>query len=352
MFNPKYTLTNEILNMLTAIAEARAVIERARLLPKQELRLRRQALIRMTHSSTHIEGNMLNLRQVEAIYARQKIDAPQRDVYEAENYLNMLRCITRIVEHKRPLTERVVLKIHGLVTDKTMPKEQSGQYRRVPVYVVRRKLGMPQETVYSAPDAKKVPGLIADLLEWIQRGEKEGVNPVIVAGIAHQEIAAIHPFADGNGRTARAIATLTLYQRGYDFRRLFALEDYYNEDRSRYYRAINTGKTYEERSVDSTPWLKYFVGGFKNEIDSVKAKVLSLSFKRASRDLKSQIFLDSDQIRILEFVDQVGKMTVQDVIQILECPKRTAQLHLQRLKKLNMIVQTGKGPSSAYVLEK
>lgn len=352
MFNPEYKLTDKIVNLLTVIAEAKAVIERAKLLPKQELRLRRQALIRMSHASTKIEGNVLNIHQVEAIAKHKKIDAPARDIYEVENYLKALRYISKVVEKKQPITEKVILKIHELVTDKTLPEEQSGHYRQGPVYVVRRRLGMPDEVVYTAANAKKVPQLMHDLTEWIQKTEKEDVHPIIVAGIAHQEFAAVHPFSDGNGRTARALATLILYQRGYDFRRLFALEDYYNKDRPQYYKYINVGKNYEERKTDFTPWLEYFVKGFKAEIDNVKAKVVSLSHRKVGGEVDSQIFLDKDQLKIIEFLEQMGKITVQDVMDILECPKRTAQLHLQKLKKIKMIAQIGKGPSSAYVLPK
>lgn len=352
MFNPEYKLTNKIVNLLTVIAEAKSVIERARLLPKQELRLRRQALIRMTHASTKIEGNALNIHQVEAIAQHKKIDAPARDIYEVENYLKALRYISKVVEKKQPITEKVVLRIHKLVTDKTLPEEQSGHYRQGPVYVVRRRLGMPNEIIYTAADAKKVKELMHDLIEWIQKTEKEDVHPIVVAGIAHQEFAAIHPFSDGNGRTARALATLILYQRGYDFRRLFALEDYYNKDRPQYYKYINVGKNYEGRRTDFTPWLEYFVKGFKAEIDNIKAKVVSLSHRKVSEGVDSQIFLDKDQLKVIEFLEQMGKVTVQDVMDILECPKRTAQLHLQKLKKIKMIQQIGKGPSSAYILAK
>jgi len=93
MFNPQYKLTDKIVNLLTVIAEAKAVINRAKLLPKHELRLRRQALIRMTHSSTGIEGNQLNIHQVEAIYKHQKIEAQPRDIFEVENYLKAIRYI-------------------------------------------------------------------------------------------------------------------------------------------------------------------------------------------------------------------------------------------------------------------
>ena len=350
MFKPQYKLTDKIVGMLTAIAEAKAAINRARLLPKQELRLRRQALIRMTHSSTHIEGNQLNLNQVEAVYARKKVDAPNRDIYEVQNYLKALRYIGQVVQKKQLLTEKVVLKVHKLVTDKTLLDEQCGKYRKGPVYVVRRRLGFPDEKVYTGPEAKIVKKLMAELVAGIQESEKEDIHPAIVAGILHQEIAAIHPFADGNGRTARALATLVLYQRGFDFRRLFALEDYYNQDRPAYYRAIHIGANYEKRNTDITPWLEYFVEGFKEEIDNVKIKVASLSLRKVDDKLHAQIYLDKDQMKILEFLDQMGRIAVTDVVDILECPKRTAQAHLQRLKTLKIIKQVGKGPASAYVL--
>jgi len=350
MFKPQYQLTNKIVAMLTAVAEAKAAIERAKLLPKQELRLRRQALIRMTHSSIHIEGNQLNLLQVEAIYAHKKVDAPNRDIYEAQNYLKALRSIEQVVQKKQPITEKAVLKIHKLVTDKTLPEEQCGKYRQGPVYVVRRRLGMPQEIMYTGPDPKSVPKLMAELVSWIYESEKQDVHPVIVAGVVHQEIAAIHPFTDGNGRTARALATFVLYQRGFDFRRLFALEDYYNKDRPVYYKAINVGENYEQRKTDITPWLEYFVNGFKEEIDNVRIKVTSLALRKIDDKLHAQIYLDKDQMKILEFLDQTGRITVSDVVDILECPKRTAQADLQRLKKLKIIKQVGKGPASAYVL--
>jgi Fic family protein len=349
MFNPKYKLTDKIVKMLIAIAEARVIIERAKILPKQELRLRRQALVRMSHSSTAIEGNRLNLREVEALLMKQKIAASDRDIFEVQNYLNALRFVGQIVKDKRPITEKVLLKIHKLVTRRTLNKEASGYYRKGPVFVVRRHAGLSDRIVYTGPVAKDVPRLCAALIKWIQNSKKEGINPIICSGITHQEIAAIHPFNDGNGRTARAMATLILYSRGYNFRHLFALEDYYNRNRPVYYEAINIGKNYHERQKDFTSWLEYFVKGFKEEIDNVKNKVLALSFKKIRSNIESKIYLDNAQIKILDFIDQVGRISANDAADILECPKRTAQLQLQKLKKLGMIRQIGKGPSSAYI---
>jgi len=349
MYNPKYNLNNKILSDLTAIAEAKGIIDRAKILPQQELRLRRQAIIRMTHHSTEIEGNRLNMGQVEALYAKKKIDAPDRDIYEVKNYLNALKYIEKIVALKKPITEKIILKIHKLVTDKTLAPQFSGHYRVRPIYVVRRQFGVPQETLYTGPEAKQVPKLMADFIAWLKDSEDKDINPVIAAAIAHLEIAAIHPFNDGNGRTARALATLMLYLRGYDFRRLFALEDYYNTNRQAYYKAINVGKTYDERRTDITSWLEYFVKGFKKEIDEVKNKILSLSTRQVGGKIKSQIYLTPEQLKVIDFLDQVGRISAKDVADVLSCPKRTAQLQLQKLKKIKIIKAIGKGKSTLYI---
>ncbi|MBI3255980.1 MAG: Fic family protein [Candidatus Andersenbacteria bacterium] len=351
MFNPKYILNDSIVSSLTAIAEAKVVIERAKILPQQELKLRRQALARMTHSSTAIEGNELSFYQVEALVDHKKIEAAERDIHEVENYLSAMRYIGKIGAEKQPITEKVILHVHKLVTSQTLKKDESGLYRKVPVYVVRRRLGQPVKLMYTGPDASRVRSLVADLIAWIGEGESREIHPVVVAGVVHQEIAAIHPFTDGNGRTARALATLVLYQRGYDFRRLFALEDYYNEDRPAYYAAINTGENYQERKVDLTGWLEYFVRGFEQEIMKVKGQGRSLSAKGMGKDVQQKVFLDKDQLKIIDFIDHLGRITTKDVMDVLNCPQRTAQLCLQQLKERGIIVPVGKGRATYYILK-
>jgi len=209
-------------------------------------------------------------------------------------------------------------------------------------------LGLNKKIVYTAPPASKVPTLIKNLLSWLNDKDSTHINPVIISGVVHQEIAAIHPFSDGNGRLARAISTLILYQRGYDFRKLFALEDYYNLNRGEYYKAINTGETYKT-DKDLTAWLSYFVTGFREEITDVRYKIQQLLLKNIKGN-SSKLFLNEDQRKIIDFVDQVGKITTKDVVDILSIPKRTAQLKLSKLKKLKIIKQIGKGPSSAYLI--
>ena len=99
------------------------------------------------------------------------------------------------------------------------------------------------------------------------------------------------------------MATLILYKRGYDFRRLFALEDYYNQDLPAYYKAINIGASYEKRKIDITNWLEYFVEGFREEIIDVKNQVSALALKKTDKRIDGQVYLTPKQQQVLDFID-------------------------------------------------
>jgi Fic family protein len=118
-----------------------------------------------------------------------------------------------------------------------------------------------QVVVHHYPPAwLQVEPEVEALLRWIEEGKVRGdgaddpwVHPVIQAGIAQHRLVWIHPFVDGNGRSARMFTTMLLYQRGYDFKYLFELSSYYNRDRDAYYQALRTADT----TGDYTKWLTY-----------------------------------------------------------------------------------------------
>lgn len=351
MFKPKYQIINSILNNLTRIAEVRSLVSHTSILPKEEARLKRQALIRMVHHSTSIEGNILNIREVEKVLKGEKVDVPERDKYEVENYRNAINFISQLVEKKKKISTKTILDIHRLVTQKTLTEDKCGKFRKDQVYVVKRRGAKITEIVYTGPSAKEVSKLVEDLMKWLRKTKKENVNPVIVAGLAHYQLATIHPFADGNGRTARLLATLVLYQRGYDFRKLFALEDYYNKNRPAYYKAIHTGDTYKERErVDLTNWLKYFVEGFASEMENVREKIIPLSLDEKMRKKIGQVYLDKDQIKIVDFIVSMGRVTRKDVEDVLGVSKVTAFRLIRELTKMGLIVRKGGHKKVYYVL--
>ena len=352
MFNPKYAITHQILNDLNRSSEIKSMVARTPIMPRQELKLRREAMIRMIHSSTSIEGNILNRYEVEKVLSGEKVDAPKRDIDEVKNYRDALYYISKFLEKKQKITVNTILEIHRLAVKNVLDKDKCGKFRKNNVYVVSRKAGKIIKVSYTGPNPNQVPKLVKDLISWLDKTNKEKICPVLVSALAHSEIAAIHPFADGNGRTARLLATLILYQRGYDFRRLFALEDYYNQDRPSYYKAIHLGKNYKERANgDLTNWITYFSHGFAREMEKIYNVIAPLSLDaKMLKKLGGHIYLDKKQIKIMDFMMTMGRVDSKDVVDILNVDQRTAQRYINEILKTKLIRKEGKGPASFYAL--
>ena len=203
MFKPNFKYTHEIVNLLSKISAAREVILNSPLIPRWEIALRREAIIRSAHSSTHIEGNRLNLEQVSKLEKGRKITATRKDKKEVLNYLSVLRKIDTLVKGKK-LTVDDILRIRRQVTKGTLAlSEDSGAFRKRYVVVANP---LTREVYFRPPKNKDVPKLVKDLTEWINSADTGDIDPIVVAGITHYEFVRIHPFIDGNGRTARAVS--------------------------------------------------------------------------------------------------------------------------------------------------
>lgn len=350
MFDPRYSITPLTLSNMTEIAEIKAVIERSRVLPLNEAQLRRQAILRMAHTSTSIEGNKLAQFEVGKVLEGKTVRAAQKDILEVENYYNALKLLDGMVKDKGDITVPEVLRLHKIVTDGLADKEKVGRFRPADVYVLDD-LGNGREMLrFKAPPAPKVKELIDDLLVWLKRSKKEGIHPIIRAGILHLQFVTIHPFTDGNGRVARLLTQLQLYRDGWDFRKILVLEDYYNRDRMSYYNAENRaqGKNYQ-KDMDFTFWFDYFTSGFLVEARKALEQIQSIGFGKVSKK-SEQVFLDRDEIQIMDFLTTTGAVTSDDVVDILGVAKRTAQLKLKNLSSKGLLKLDGKGPSSYYSL--
>lgn len=352
MFQPKYTITPAILSKISQIVEIKAVVERSRVLPLNEAQLRRQAILRMAHTSTSIEGNRLAQFEVGKVFAGQKVQAPQKDILEVENYLNGLKAIDEFAKLTRDLTIEEVLKIHRIIINGLVDKEKVGTIRPGDVYVLDD-LGDGREMLrFKAPPKAQVIKLLVDLLDWLKLAKKETVHPILVAGIFHLEFVSIHPFTDGNGRVARLLTQLVLYRQGWDFRKILVLEDYYNQERLAYYNALHAeeGKKYSKER-DFTAWLEYFTSGFLVEAKKVAEKIQSIGYGQVSKK-SDQIFLARDEIQMMDFLVTAGRITSEDVADILSITKRAAQLKLRKLLEYQLITVQGSGPATYYILNK
>ncbi|MEK7513788.1 MAG: Fic family protein [Patescibacteria group bacterium] len=341
-FNPAFSITPKLANLLTEIAICRHKILALKVLPQREIGLIKSARLRMIHSSTAIEGNLLNLKEVEAVLAGKKPAEAQRDdIAEVLNYEKVLRFIDTLDNQPKINWAKTVLKLHQLTTDKLLPKKDSGHYRQGPVYIIQRPLN---KIIYTAPNYKQVPHLMNDLCSWLEAEETKKLSPVIVAAITHHQFVTIHPFIDGNGRTARSWATLVLYHRGFDIKKLFALEDYYNLDRGSYYEAIRRVR----QEKDLTSWLEYFSQGFLKELQQVLEKMELFSLETKTE--QAPVYLSRRQRDILEFMAINRKIFRSDVVDIASVSPKTAYRELEFLNQKGLIKRKGKGSTSHYVL--
>lgn len=350
MYKPNFTITSDILTAISEISAVKTIVERSRVLPLNEAQLKRQALIRMVHTSTSIEGNKLAEFQVDKVLSGMSVAADQKSIQEVKNYQDALQELDKMAEDKSPITIDQILKLHKILMNKLIEPEKTGAWRSGSIYIVDD-LGDGREHLrFEGPEASKVAFLVNELLLWLIQAEKDKLHPVIRAGVLHLQFVTIHPFADGNGRMARILTNLCLYKSGWDFRKILVLEDFYNRDRQEYYNAENEvqGEKYHEGD-DITPWLDYFVTGFLVEARKVADIINSIGFgQTAIKD--SPIFLDKDEVKIMDFLTTTGQITSDDVMEVLHIAKRTAQLKLKNLIEKGLLDVQGKGPSTFYVL--
>jgi len=340
MFEPNYRLTNRIINDISRITEAREAVLLSPVLPSVEDKLRHDALISRTYNSTSIEGNPLALPEVKAIVEGGKLTARTKDKKEIVNYAKTLRRLESIAKMKR-LDRNIIKKIQGLITKGILSPQECGQYRRRMVYVVNS-FG---QTIFTPPESKNVPDLTAKLIDWLNAPASREIHPVLVAGIAHYELARIHPFIDGNGRAARALATLILYQRNFDIKHFFALDDYYNENRDAYYTAL---QYVDPVKRDLTQWLEYFVGGVAEQMEKLKNKVDNLAHDPILKRLKGRFILKERQWKLLGFIKERGRATNIEYQKLANISREMAKRDLAFLVKNGLLRSNGKGRSVFY----
>ncbi|MDR0912820.1 MAG: Fic family protein [Methanobrevibacter sp.] len=343
MFKPKFKYTDRIVNNLTFIAESNAVILNSPLIPKWEVTLRRDAILNSVHASTGIEGNSLTIEDVTALANGNDVIARDKDKLEVLNYLNALKMIPDFAKIDNFAMDDF-LYLHKILTDGTIDyPNASGNLRDRQVYVG----SSDGSKVFVPPKTEKVEKLVLDFLKWFNLVDNIHLNPIIVAGLTHYEIVRIHPFIDGNGRIARTMATLALYKQGFDLKRFFALDDYYDIDRPRYYAAL---RSVDPKTRDLTEWLNYFTDGVAFSMKAVREKVITLSKNVKNLKESGQIALNERQMAIVEKILSDGKITNRDIQKMFSISDTMARKETVKLEKLNVIKREGSGRNTHYIL--
>lgn len=350
MFKPNFIITPATLKYISEISEIKAIVERSRVLPLNEAQLKRQAIARMVHTSTSIEGNPLAQYEVDKVLSGMSVAADPKSVLEVKNYQLALQQIEKLAEDAATFSLEEILALHGILIKGLLPEEKTGHFRPGSVYIVDD-LGDGREKLrFEGPAASKIPFLLNELLKWLKVAQTEDLHPIIISGIFHTEFVHVHPFSDGNGRMARLLTTMLLHKMAWDFRKILVLEDYYNRDRQAYYNALAMGwETKYHKGADLTSWLEYFSKGFLAEAKKVGEAIASIGFGKVS-DKTTQVYVTSDEVKIMDFVTTTGRITSDDVSDVLGIAKRTSQLKLKNLVDKGLIKIEGAGPATFYTL--
>ena len=299
MYKPNFSITNKILKNIGSIEASKEIIDHAPLLPYYEKEFRKDAMVRSVHYGTHIEGNELNLNQAEKVIDGQDIVARDRDIQEVINYRKVMQMIE--ITNKK-IDENLILTLHKITVDKILSLDRSGKYRKTQVVIKNSKTG---DVSFKPPLASEILTEINALLQFINSPTAQDIHPVLKSGIVHFEFVRIHPFVDGNGRVGRALSTLLLFQEGYDIRKFFSLEEYFDSDSRAYYQALQSvGKN----NGDLTSWLEYFTQGLAIELSKIRDKIENISVDiHLKKKLGGKpILLTDRQLKIIEYIQKVG----------------------------------------------
>lgn len=342
MFQPKYTITPKLLNNIKRITVLITDLNNRRYSKVVLTEMIKAALIISSHASTSIEGNPLPLTEVKKILKNQPANLRQSEI-EVINYNQALKDLNKLIQKKTPkLSLSLILAIQEKVIKGLVENFRCGFLRNEPVFVNNPKTG---KTIYLPPDHQDVRRLVNELIDYLNRNQKI-IDPLILAGLFHKQFVIIHPFMDGNGRTARLITKFLLASLGVDTFNLFSFENYYNQDVSLYFQKVGVlGNYYEIRdNIDFTDWLEYFTDGIIDEL-------LRVSKELEKAVLTPEVILNDDQQKLLDYLKEKGCITNRGYAQMTKRAKATRNLDFNKLIKLGLIERKRKGKAAYYQLK-
>lgn len=257
----KVTLTNEILRYITDIEKNRFQVSSVKLSRSVANKLRKNSKKKSSYASNKIEGNPLSEKQADEV-----IDADERKHFlkpeqEVRNYFLALNFLEQQAKKKEPFSKDLILAVQAYV-EKGASKEKIGLRGAMPPGVLfavyDSQSGTPD---YIPPEYSDIPALLDELVDYVNTTDD---HPLIIAAVVHYQLVTIHPFEDGNGRTARLLSGYILDINGYGFNGIGSLEEYFAYDVDEYYESLQMGLPalyYSGRDNPPHPeiWINYFL---------------------------------------------------------------------------------------------
>lgn len=332
-YEPRFTISPRLLSLVEEIAALRERIHGAAVELSWIPALQKDTRTRNGHASTAIEGNPLTLEQVRALEEGRTLSAVgERPKREVLNYFAGLRYVEKHAKRK-VVRHEDVFELHRLLADKVMDQGEAGRYRTIAVRVGK----------HYPPPAVDVSPRMFELLEWWNRRATE-LSPVLSSSVVHYQFEWIHPFADGNGRTGRALALWELYRRGFDSHHIFSVDEYYWEDRPAYYEALDAVRG---AGGDLTGWIEYCALGLRQTLDRTWTRVQSYDVKS-----REKLVLRPRQEQLLKLLRDHGSLSPAELWDALAISRQGAMDLLRPLLEAGLVEKIGSRKTGRYKLGK
>ena len=332
-FVPQFTITARLLALSEAIAALRQRIQSAAVELSWIPALQKDSRSRNVHASTAIEGNPLTLEQVRAIEEGRTLAASDdRSQREVLNYFAGLRYVETNAGRKT-IRHEDIFSLHRILAENVMDQGDAGRYRTIGVRVGN----------FFPPAAADVSGLMMELLDWWNK-DTVNLSPVISSAILHHRFESIHPFADGNGRTGRALALWELYRRGFDTHHIFSVDEFYWEDRPRYYAALDAVR---QTGDDLTGWLEYSAEGLRETLERVWMRIQA--FQPAPG---KKLVLRPKQEQLLRLLSDHDSLSPAEIWELVGVSRQGAMDMLKPLIEAGIVEKIGGKKTGRYSLRK
>lgn len=336
-YQPSFERSATLVRHLTEASGLRSWIEQQAIDVSWVGPTQRDAMVRLAHFSTRIEGNPLTLPEVAALAAGQDLPVEQRAKAEVLNYFSALRWIWR--SGPKMIRESELLNLHALLTRSLLPREETGRYKTKSNAVFAG-----TRLIYRPPPPEAAPLLTGALLQWINSSPATEEHPVVVAALAHHRLVSIHPFMDGNGRVARALESWILFKRGFDTHHIFALDEFFDQDRERYYREIQVVR---DGGDILTPWLEYVSEGVVQTLQKTQQRIQVLR----ARSPTLHVTLNPTQERLLQILSGSPRQGGGELARALRITRSHLSKILRPLLKAGLVVKEGSTKAAVYGLK-
>jgi len=341
VFTPNFQITVTLTKILMDIEASRQAVSSLPITVPVLTSLRESARLISTHYSTQIEGNRLTQEQVEGVLHGGTFPNRERDEREVKNYYQALDYLDTLIKTKtRQINERGIQTLHGLVME---GKKRPSPYRDGQNVIKDSASG---SIVYMPPEAKDVSALMLDLIGWVNEEASKSELPVpIVAAIAHYQFATIHPYYDGNGRTARLLTNLVLHKSGYGLKGIYSLEEYYATNLQAYYNALSVGESHNyyfgRAEADITAWIVYFCEGMADAFANIRLKASEAAKGEKTDHSVLLRELDQRQKQVLSLFIKSKYITTREIAELMNIHKRTALNLCKKWVDSDFIIQHG-----------